>query len=57
MNLSEILDLPALASSSLAALWRGAIDGINLLWECARQMPLLIVLLILSPIAKRFFRK
>lgn len=53
MDISKILDLPALALSSLSALWRGALSGIIILWECACQMPWFIIFLILSAFAKR----
>lgn len=47
MLLSSIVDFRALTFSSLSALWRGALEAINVLWEFACQMPWYIFLLFL----------
>lgn len=52
MNISETLAFPA-----LSALWRGTLNGIVVLWECACQMPWLIVFLVLSILIKRLRRR
>lgn len=57
MLLSSILDFRALTLSSLSALWRGALYGINFLWECACQMPWYIVLLFLPALVGFLYKR